>query len=239
MRNNETRVLDKGFVRLLEVMGRDQGIVEAARVSFAGTSKGEEQDRRLIAYLLKHRHMSPFEHAVLKFHVKAPIFVMRQWIRHRIASYNEISARYTEVQDEYYAPEAWRAQDARNKQGSIARAPALDQAALTRRYEAQVRASLATYRELLKAGAARELARMVLPLCLYTEFYWTINARSLMNFLSLRADAHAQWEIQRYAEALAAHFAREMPWTHAAFLDHVWEGDNARFRAERERLCAP
>ena len=113
----ETKVLDKGFVRLIEVMGRDTGVVQAARVSYAGTSKGEEKDRKLINYLLEHQHLTPFEHALFKFHVKCPIFVMRQWIRHRMASYNEISARYTEVKDEFYIPSRWRAQDRKNKQG--------------------------------------------------------------------------------------------------------------------------
>ena len=232
------QVLDKGFVRLVEFMGADQGVVDAARVSYGGKSKGPEADRKLISYLLQHSHLTPFEHSLFKFHVSCPVFVMRQWIRHRIASVNEVSARYTEVKDEFYVPAAWRAQDVKNKQGSVA-APALDHAALTKLFDAQVKAALASYRELLKAGVAREMARMVLPVNLYTEFYFTINARSLMNFVSLRADVHAQWEIQQYGEALAAFFSEKMPWTYEAFLAHVWKGQNAKLDAQRAALQAP
>jgi thymidylate synthase (FAD) len=209
-------VLDKGFVRLVEFMGGDRGVVDSARVSYGGKSKGEEADRKLIAYLLKHQHMTPFEHSVFKFHVSCPIFVMRQWIRHRMASYNEVSYRYTEVKDEFYVPEKWRVQDVKNKQGSLASAE-LDHAEMSRAFTEQVRAALACYKKMIEAGVAREMARMVLPVNLYTQFYWTINARSLMNFVTLRADSHAQWEIQRYAEAIAGFFQAKMPWTYEAF----------------------
>jgi thymidylate synthase (FAD) len=230
------KVLDKGFVRLVDFMGGDQGVVDAARVSYGGTSKGPEADRKLIAYLMKHKHESPFEHSVFKFHVKTPIFVMRQWIRHRIASYNEISARYTEVKDEFYVPSRWRAQDLKNKQGSVS-AAALDHAALTAGFQAQVDAALACYKSLLASGVAREMARMVLPVNMYTEFYWTINARSLMNFVTLRADAHAQWEIQQYGEAVARFFREAMPWTFEAYLRHSWRGENAVLAAEAAALA--
>lgn len=231
------KVLDKGFVRLVDFMGGDQGVVDAARVSYGGKSKGPEADRKLIAYLMKHKHESPFEHSVFKFHVKTPIFVMRQWIRHRIASYNEISARYTEVKDEFYVPAKWRAQDVKNKQGSVA-APSLDHAALTAAFQGQIDASLACYKDMLSAGVAREMARMVLPVNLYTEFYWTINARSLMNFVSLRADSHAQWEIQQYGEAMAAAFREAMPWTWEAFLRYGWKGQNDVLASELAALPA-
>jgi len=219
------RVLDKGFVRLVDFMGGDRAVVDAARVCYASRSPGEAQDRRLIAYLLQHSHLTPFEHAVFKFHVAAPIFVARQWFRHRFAAYNEISLRYTEVKDEFYIPAAWRAQDAANKQGSVA-AARLDHAALSVRLAAQVRSALAVYRELLASGVAREMARLVLPLNMYTQFYWTVNCRSLMNFISLRADAHAQWEMQQYALALAECFRRRMPWTWEAFGAYAWKGTN-------------
>ncbi len=234
--NDAIPCLDKGFVRLVDFMGGDQGVVDAARVSYGGKSKGEEADRKLIAYLLKHKHETPFEHAVFKFHVKTPIFVMRQWIRHRMASYNEISARYTEVKDEFYVPTQWRAQDVKNKQGSVA-APQLDHAALTAAFKAQVDSALKTYHDMLKAGVARELARMVLPVNAYTEFYWTVNARSLMNFVTLRADVHAQWEIQQYAEALADCFKQKMPWTYDAFVQFTWRGVNAKISSEQQRLA--
>jgi thymidylate synthase (FAD) len=229
------KVLDKGFVRLVDFMGGDQGVLDSARVSYASKSKGEEQDRKLINYLLKHEHMSPFEHSIFKFHVSTPIFVMRQWIRHRIASYNEISARYTEVKDEFYVPTAWRAQDLKNKQGSVT-TPNLDHPALTKALQAQVDASLKTYKDLLAAGVAREMARMVLPVNLYTEFYWTINARSMMNFITLRADVHAQWEIQQYGEAVAHFFRQKMPWTYDAFLSHAWKGVNPKLDSEKQAL---
>ena len=135
-------------------------------------------------------------------------------------------------------PSQWRAQDLKNKQGSVA-APALDQKRLHDVFAKSVDASYKAYKELLAAGVAREMARMALPVNLYTEFYWTVNARSLMNFLSLRADTHAQAEIQRYAEVLAKIFAEKMPWTYDAFLKNVWKGVNPTLSAEKERLCAP
>ena len=188
--------------------------VESARVSFGSVSKGEERDRKLLEYLLEHGHFSPFEHSVFQFHVKCPIFVVRQWMRHRIASYNEISARYTEVHDEFYIPEEFRAQDTINRQGSVE--GKLDDARLTEEYSAAIEASYSAYQALLKAGVAREMARGVLPVSQYTQFYWTVNARSLLNFLDLRMDKHAQLEIRRYAEAIAEIFRAKMPWTWAA-----------------------
>ncbi len=210
------KVLDGGFVRLIEFMGGDQRAVESARVSFGSVSKGEAADRKLIDYLVRHGHFSPFEHSVFQFHIKCPIFVARQWMRHRIASYNEISARYTEVQDEFYYPDAFRAQDRSNRQGSFA-SSALDQKRLRAVYDRAIKASYAAYKELLDAGAAREMARMVLPVAQYTQFHWTVNARSLLNFLQLRADEHAQLEIRRYAEAIRDIFKDRMPWTWEAY----------------------
>ncbi|MFI5346645.1 MAG: FAD-dependent thymidylate synthase [Elusimicrobiota bacterium] len=229
------KVLDEGFVRLVDFMGGDQGVVDAARVSYGGVSKGAEADKKLIAYLLKHNHGTPFEHAVFKFHVKTPLFVARQWFRHRMASYNEVSFRYTEVKDSFYMPRKWRGQDKKNKQGSTAAAE-LDQAALKAMFKTHVDGSLATYKKLIAAGVAREMARMVLPVNLYTEFYWTINARGLMNFVALRADVHAQWEIQQYGEVLARTFKEMMPWTYEAFLRNGWKGENAAIEAERAAL---
>ena len=208
--------LDKGFVKLVEFMGGDQRAVDSARVSFGSVSKGTEQDKKLIGYLLANGHLSPFEHSVFQFHIKCPIFVARQWMRHRIASYNEISARYTEVHDEFYFPEVFRAQDRSNRQGSLPSSN-LDQKKMLELYDKAVKASYAAYQELLDAGAAREMARMVLPVAQYTQFHWTINARSLLNFISLRADDHAQWEIRRYAEAIQEMFRARMPWTWEAW----------------------
>ena len=211
-----SQVLDKGFVKLIDFMGGDQRAVDSARVSFGSVSKGEAADRKLLEYLLEHGHFSPFEHSVFQFHIKCPIFVARQWMRHRIASYNEISARYTEVHDEFYFPAEFRAQDRSNRQGSLPSAN-LDQKKMLELYDKAVKASYAAYQELLDAGAAREMARMVLPVAQYTQFHWTINARSLLNFISLRADDHAQWEIRRYAEAIQEMFRARMPWTWEAW----------------------
>lgn len=210
------KVLDNGFVRLIEFMGGDQRAVESARVSFGSVSKGEAADRKLIEYLLEHGHFSPFEHSVFQFHIKCPIFVARQWMRHRIASYNEISARYTEVHDEFYFPSEFRAQDRSNRQGSL-QSSSLDQAKMKEIYDRAIKSAYASYKELLDAGAAREMARMVLPVAQYTQFHWTINARSLLNFINLRADSHAQWEIRRYAEAIQEMFREKMPWTWEAY----------------------
>jgi len=212
----ETAVLDKGGVKLVDFMGGDGRVVDSARVTFGSSSKGEERDRKLILYLLQHAHLSPFEHSVFQFHVKCPIFVARQWMRHRWGSYNEVSARYTEVKDEFYVPAEFRAQDMKNKQGSV-RTADLSQKDLLTDYTACVEASFAAYQKLLDAGVAREMARLALPVSQYTQFYWTVNARSLMNFVSLRADAHAQLEIQEYAKAIAAMFKAKMPWTWEAF----------------------
>jgi len=209
-------VLDKGFVKLIDFIGGDTKVVLAARVSFDMTLKGEERDKKLIEYLLKHEHFTPFEHSVFQFHIKCPIFVARQWMRHRWGSYNEISARYTEVKDEFYIPKSFRVQDIKNKQGSLD-SDKLDNEKLLAIYNKSIENSYKTYQELLKNGVAREMARMVLPVSQYTQFYWTINARSLLNFIKLRTDNHAQYEIREYAKIIANIFADKMPWTWEAF----------------------
>jgi thymidylate synthase (FAD) len=210
------KVLDKGFVRLVDFTGGDQRAVESARVSFGSGSKGAARDKQLVQYLLAHGHHSPFEHSIFQFHVKLPIFVARQWMRHRIASYNEISARYTEVAEEFYVPAEFRIQDKINRQGSR-KSGTLDSAELLKIYQKSLDSSYAAYRELIERGVAREMARMVLPVAQYTQFHWTVNARSLMNFLSLRMDPHAQLEIQDYARVIAGIFKARMPWTWEAF----------------------
>ncbi len=214
--NEKINVLDKGFIRLVDFMGGDNRVVSSARVSFGAVSKGEEQDKRLIKYLLEHAHHTPFEHCYFQFHICCPIFVARQWMRHRWGSYNEVSARYTQVKDEFYIPSQFRGQDTKNKQGSVPTS-SLDQAALIKLYEDSVEASYAAYNKLIEAGVAREMARGVLPVCQYTQFYWSVNARSLLNFLSLRTDKHAQWEIRVYADAIAKIFQEKMPWSWEAF----------------------
>lgn len=243
---DKTVVLDHGFVRLVEIMGGDRGVVQAARVSFGLGLKGEEADRKLIRYLLTNHHLSPFEHSILKLHVKLPIFVARQWFRHRIAGYdfreavdgieqgivfdgggvvdasgssiNEFSARYAEMADEFYIPKVWRMPDPANKQGSLP-APDIDNAGLSEALSAHCAASFKAYQAALDRGIAKELARLFFPVNLYTQFYWTVNARALMNFISLRSDIHAQWEIRQYSDAIWPVFVRAMPWTAMAFFD--------------------
>ncbi|MDR1684105.1 MAG: FAD-dependent thymidylate synthase [Elusimicrobiota bacterium] len=216
MEANLIEVLDKGFVKLVDFMGSDLRVVNSARVSFGGVSKGEDKDKLLIKYLMEHDHHSPFEHCTFQFHIKCPIFVARQWMRHRISSYNEVSARYTEVKDEFYFPAEFRTQDTHNKQGSL-KSSDLDNAALSKIYQESIEASYEAYQKLLAAGVAREMARGILPVAQYTQFYWTINARSLMNFIRLRADSHAQYEIRVYAEAIEKMFKEKLPWSYDAF----------------------
>lgn len=215
MENEPIKLLDKGFIRLVDFMGSDNRVVSSARVSFGGVSKGEEQDKKLIKYLLEHRHHTPFEHCYFQFHVCCPIYVARQWMRHRWGSFNEISARYTQVKDEFYIPQEFRGQDIKNRQGSVA--ADFDNEALRKLYEESVEASFAAYNKLIEAGVAREMARGVLPVCQYTQFYWSVNARSLLNFLQLRQDGHAQYEIRVYADAIAQIFKEKMPWSWEAF----------------------
>lgn len=224
-------VLDHGVVTLVDHMASDQKVTGAARVSTGKgpeyTSKGAGADTKLIEYLMGHGHGTPFEHAVFQFFVKAPIFVVREWQRHRMASYNEQSGRYSEFQPEFYIPDHVRVPDPNNKQGAIRYEEHPDDPtgggwdALTiGAISANAAASFGDYRQLVDQGVAREMARIVLPLSLYTSFWFTVNARSLMNFLALRNHPAAQWEIRQYAEAIEALFAGVMPLTHAAFLAH-------------------
>ncbi|RPJ42765.1 MAG: FAD-dependent thymidylate synthase [Candidatus Latescibacterota bacterium] len=213
------QVLDKGFLRLTNFMGGDAVVVQSARVSFGQGSKGEEQDRKLIRYLLAHGHETPFEQSVFQFHAKCPIFVARQWFRHRWSSFNEISGRYTVfAEDEYYVPDKKRVKEETNKQGSIAAdIPDEGHRAFAEKIRAESERAVAAYRALLAEGTAKELARIVLPLNMYTQFYWSVNARSLMNFLRLRCDVHAQREIRLYADAARTVFRERMPWTAEVF----------------------
>ena len=212
-------ILDHGFFKLVDFMGGDLAVVQAARVSIGKGITTKERDRKLVRFLLENRHETPFEHSVFKFHIRCPIFVARQWFRHRISSYNEISGRYTELKDEFYLPEKLRAQKSKNY--IYTNLPDELNEPLTKKMQAFYDQAFALYREMLQAGVAREHARMVLPLSLYTEFYWTVNARALMNFLMLRLDTHAQWEIQQFAHAAEEIFAEKMPWTYQVFTEWV------------------
>jgi thymidylate synthase (FAD) len=214
-------LLDDGFVRLDAQMGDDLSVVNAARVSF-GSHADELDDRNkgLVRFLMRERHGTPFEHNAFRFHVRCPIFVAREWFRHRVGSFNEMSGRYTELADAFYVPAAADVRTQVGKPGAYTFEPVpADLAEQTRSaMQASYAASYATYRALLDDGVAKEVARSVLPVGIYTEFYWTVNARSIMHFLSLRNDETAQREIRVFAAAVEELWGAGMPVTHAAFV---------------------
>jgi thymidylate synthase (FAD) len=214
-------VLDHGFVRLDDAMASDLSVVNAARVSFARRKEEmDEADEGLIRFLMRDRHGTPFEHNSFRFHIRAPIFVAREWMRHRVGSFNEFSMRYARATDEFYVPEADDVRTQVGKPGAYSFEPVSPELAEQTREDlrAVYEQAFATYERLVEQGVARELARSVIPVGAYTEFFWTINARSLMNFVSLRAAETAQREIRRYADACERFFAERMPVTHAAFV---------------------
>jgi len=216
--------LDKGFVRLIDVMGDDAAIVQAARVSYGSGTKKVLEDRGLIRYLLRHAHTTPFEMVEFKFHVKLPIFVARQWIRHRTANVNEYSGRYSEMKYEFYTPNPndIRPQSVLNKQGrSEETLPdgIAEQAANA--FKAGQDEAYAQYQEFLEQGIAREIARINLPVSNYTEWYWKIDLHNLFHFLRLRIDSHAQYEIRVFAEAIAELVKPFVPHAWEAFEDYV------------------
>ena len=218
---NTIRVLDHGFVRLDDAMADDLSVVNGARVSFARRKDVmDESDEGLIRFLMRDRHGTPFEHNAFRFHVRAPIFVAREWFRHRVGSFNEFSMRYARATEHFYVPEAEDVRSQVGKPGSYSFEPVDAELAEAARDElkAVYEAAYEAYERLVEQGVARELARAVLPVGAYTEFYWTVNARALMNFISLRAAETAQREIRRYAEACERFFAERMPVTHAAFV---------------------
>ncbi len=209
------KVLDHGYVRYVDHMGTDSRIVEAARVSYGSPSKGEEQDRKLLEYLFSHKHTSPFEMVKLTINVKMPIFVMRQYVRHRMQNLNEVSARYSVLPDEFYIPSVWRKQATDNKQGSVA--GDLEHKRITDNVQSFCEQSYAQYDWLLQKGVAREMARMVLPVNIYTECYSTWDLKNLLHFIALRDDSHAQAEIQEYGRAIKVICQDLFPWTMAAY----------------------
>jgi thymidylate synthase (FAD) len=214
-------VLDHGFVRLDGAMADDLSVVNGARVSFARRkAEIDESDEGLIRFLMRDRHGTPFEHNSFRFHIRAPIFVVREWMRHRVSSFNEFSLRYAKATDDFYVPEPEDVRSQVGKPGAYSFEPVSDEVANTTREKLQAvyETAYLAYEQLVELGVARELARCVLPVGAYTEFYWTVNARSLMNFLSLRNAETAQREIRRYAEACERFLAEKMPITHAAFV---------------------
>src|SRR5215475_7948464 len=227
-------VLDHGFVRVIDYMGDDAAVVQAARVSYGRGTKKVSEDKGLIHYLMRHRHSTPFEMCEIKFHVKLPIFVARQWIRHRTANVNEYSARYSILDNEFYlpAPEQLASQSAANRQGRGAVLSGDEAARVLDLLRDDAGRAYAHYLEMLnerpeggvadpaRDGLARELARMNLSLNFYTQWYWKIDLHNLLHFLMLRADAHAQYEIRAYAEAMLQTVEAWVPVACKAFRDY-------------------
>lgn len=214
-------VLDHGFVDLMEHMADDLSVVNAARVSFGVRKQVMNlSDEKVLEFLMRERHTSPFEHAVFRFHVQAPIFVVREWQRHRMAAYNERSGRYTEFEELFYVPDYVRSQVGKPGSYSFQRLDPDTTSDVQQVITIHNHMSFNMYQDLMKAGVAKEQARLVLPNTLYTEFWFTVNAHSLMNFLKLRNDEHAMYEIRQFAIALEEYFAETMPVTHRNFLKH-------------------
>lgn len=228
-------VLDHGYVRYIDHMGSDERICEAARISYKSPSKGVEQDAKLLGYLWKNRHTSPFEQVSITYNIKLPLFVQGQMVRHRTQRLNQVSSRYTEMEEEFYIPKEWRKQDARNKHGSICENgfnPPVDlqefdfsnefvtsSDALTE----HCRRAYILYKNMIGEGISREMARMVLPQNLYTEIYSNWDLNNLTHFFTLRLDAHAQWEIRQYAQAMYDIAKKLYPWTIAAYERYKWK----------------
>ncbi|MEM8570236.1 MAG: FAD-dependent thymidylate synthase [Pseudomonadota bacterium] len=219
-------VLDHGFVRVIDYMGDDAAIVQAARVSYGAGTRKARDDAGLIRYLMRHWHSTPFEMCEIKLHVKLPVFVARQWIRHRTANVNEYSARYSILDREFYvpAPEHLAAQSASNNQGRGACLPEAEAARVLEILRTDSGRAYDHYESMLSSngqvGLARELARMNLPANIYTQWYWKVDLHNLFHFLRLRADAHAQYEIRVYAEAISEVVRNWVPAAWGAFEDY-------------------
>jgi thymidylate synthase (FAD) len=223
-------VLDHGFIRVIDYMGDDAAIVQAARVSYGAGTKHVQNDEGLIRYLMRHWHSTPFEMCEIKLHVKLPVFVARQWIRHRTANVNEYSARYSILDREFYIPqpEQLAAQSVVNNQGRGEVLTGAESARVLDILKRDAAQCYDNYESMLsqdgQQGLARELARMNLPMNIYTQWYWKVDLHNLFHFLRLRADAHAQYEIRVYAEAIAATVKDWVPLAFAAFEDYRMGG---------------
>lgn len=228
--DKEIKVLDHGFVRLVDYMGSDARIVQTARVSYGEGTKTLREDAGLIDYLLRHEHTSPFEHVIFEFHAKMPIFVARQWIRHRTARLNEISGRYSVIKDEFYVPDSSSInfQNKDNKQGrAVDDVPDSLKDKVISILSKDQEAVYKNYEEMIDDDIARELARINLPLSTYTEWYWQMDLKNMFHFLKLRMDHHAQWEIQEYGRAMAKIVKAVCPLAYESFEKHMVNG--ARF----------
>lgn len=217
-------ILDKGYIELLDYMGDDYSVVNSARVSYLSDSKGDDADRKLIHYLMKNRHTSPFEQVEFQWRVKCPLFVRSQWHRHRTWSYNEISRRYTSENIEFYIPSVYRTEDFRDKQKSsdsfVKRWYNRFSDPISVTVGLHCDYALLLYNRLLNRGVAKEQARMVLPQNLYTIFYAKVDLHNLLHFIRLRSDEHAQWEIQQYSNAMLEMIKPIVPWSVEAWMEY-------------------
>ena len=221
------KVLDKGFIRVIDYMGDEAAVAQMARVSYGKGTKSINEDKGLLRYLMRHRHTSPYEGNEIKLHIKMPIFVMRQWIRHRTANVNEYSARYSEMPDEFYFPELEKIklQDTKNKQGSDGEVDMVKRETFLSALQQGCAWMFDKYSTALGDGIAREMARIGLPLNIYTECYWKIDLHNLLHFLSLRCDPHAQYEIRAFADVILNDIVKAwVPNIHKAFHDYVING---------------
>ena len=220
------KCLDKGFVRLVDSMGGDNAIVQAARVSYGKGTTKKSQDRGLIRYLMRHRHSTPFEMVEFKFHAKMPIFVARQWVRHRTANINEYSLRYSEARDDFYFPDLdnIKFQSSINKQGRGKEVSQKIKEKVLKYFKEISKRSFEMYDELNNDGVARELARAILPVNLYTEWYWKNDLHNLLHFIGLRSDSHAQYEIQVYSDAMSLSVKNVAPYAWEAYKDYRISG---------------
>jgi len=217
--NREYKCLDHGFIRVVDVMGTDSSIVQAARVSYGAGTKTSSSDAGLINFLMRMRHTSPFEMCEIKLHIKLPIFIARQWIRHRTASVSEVSARYSIVGTDFYLPDHLYKQSNINKQCSSNETIPNESELLEQMKQCSI-AAITQYNKLIDSGVSREIARIILPLNMYTEWYWKIDLHNLLHFLQLRMASDAQNEIRVYADAILNMVKDWVPLTHFAFLNY-------------------
>ncbi len=235
--DKEFPVLDKGFVRLVDYMGGDERVVQSARVSYGQGTKNVRTDRGLIRYLMRNEHTSPFEQVQLTFHSKMPIFVARQWVRHRTARLNEISGRYSIMEPEFYVPEETQVnfQSTNNKQGRSSKTPPKEQVEeILKEIEKEQSESYGLYKGRIDTGLAKELSRINLPLSLYTQWYWNIDMHNLFHFLRLRTDSHAQKEIRDYADVMAMITKKVAPMSYEAFEDY--QKNSIKFSSKENEL---
>ena len=221
--DKEFKCLNCGFVRLVDYMGDDAAIVQAARTSYGQGTKTNSEDRALIRYLMRQKHTSPFEMVEFKFHIKLPIFIARQWIRHRTANVNEYSGRYSEMRDEFYIPEpeVIKMQSSDNKQGRAEEMlPTNYTNEVINNFSSFQKDAYCEYKKNVDEGLAREIARINLPLSIYTEWYWKIDLHNLFHFLKLRMDKHSQYEIRVYANTIADILKECVPLAYEAFEDY-------------------